>query len=144
MKSTASIITASIAVSGLAFAAGAFGAAMNDLPMLHTHGEVSYLSGGIGLTEANAIKRVAKSYPLELEFVQSAKPKDMYLADVEVRIRDAQGKTVLDATSDGPFLLAKLPAGKYSVRADRDGRPEQRQIEVAAKGHQHIVFAWKS
>ena len=144
MKSKASLIAASIAASGLAFALNASATAMNDLPMLHKHGEVSYLSGGIGTTEAHAIKRVAKSYPLELEFVKSAKPRDMYLADVRVKIKNAHDRTVLDATADGPFLLAKLPAGRYTVSADRDGRLEHRAIDIAANAHKRIVFAWKS
>ncbi|MGP1677712.1 MAG: carboxypeptidase-like regulatory domain-containing protein [Burkholderiales bacterium] len=107
-------------------------------------GEVSYLSGGIGQTEASAIKHAAKRYPLELEFVLKAKPKDEYLANVKVKIEDAHDKVVLDATADGPFLLAKMPAGKYTVTADRDGKIEQRQVEIAAKEHRRVVFEWKS
>jgi hypothetical protein len=144
MKAKASIIAMTIAASGLAFAVNAAGAPLSALPATQKQGEISYLSGGIGQTEANAIKRVAKRYPLELEFVRKAKPKDEYLADVKVNIKDAHDKVVLDTTADGPFLLAQMPAGKYTISADRDGKVEHRRIEIAAKEHQRLVFAWKS
>lgn len=144
MKAKASLIAVTIAASGLAFAVNAVAAPLSALPATQKQGEISYLSGGIGLTEANAIKHVAKRYPLELEFVLKAKPKDEYLADVKVNIKDAHGKVVLDTTADGPFLLAQMPAGKYTISADRDGKVEHRRIEIAAKEHQRLVFAWKS
>lgn len=144
MKAKASLIAVTIAASGLAFAVNAVAAPLSALPATQKQGEISYLSGGIGLTEANAIKHVAKRYPLELEFVLKAKPKDEYLADVKVNIKDAHDKVVLDTTADGPFLLAQMPAGKYTISADRDGKVEHRRIEIAAKEHQRLVFAWKS
>ncbi len=144
MKAKASLIAVTIAASGLIFAVNAAGAPLSALPTTQKQGDISYLSGGIGLTEANAIKHVAKRYPLELEFVLKAKPKDEYLADVKVNIKDAHDKVVLDTTADGPFLLAQMPAGKYTVSADRDGKVEHRQIEIAAKEHRRLVFAWKS
>ena len=144
MKSTTSVITTAIAVSGLTLALNAIGAPASGVPVAHMQGEVTYLSGGIGLTEANAIKHVAKNYPLELEFVAKAKPRDEYLADVKVQIKDAHNKTMLNTTSDGPFLLAKMPVGKYTISADHDGKIEHRQIVLAAKEHRRIVFEWRS
>lgn len=144
MKSKKSMIAAALAASGLVFAVNAAGAPLSQLPATKMQGAISYLSGGIGQTEANAIKHVAKGYPLELEFVLKAKPKDEYLANVKVRIKDAHGKVVLDTTADGPFLLAKMPSGKYALSADRDGKVEHRQIEIAAREHRRVVFVWPS
>ena len=144
MKSKTSLIATAIAVSGLTLSLNAFAAQTSYLPATHRQGEVSYLSGGIGLSESDAIKHVAKAYPLELEFVLKAKPKDEYLANVKVRIKDAHDKTVLKTTAGGPFLLAKMPAGKYQVSADRDGKVIHRQIDIAANGHQRVVFEWLS
>ncbi|MHB8668730.1 MAG: carboxypeptidase-like regulatory domain-containing protein [Burkholderiales bacterium] len=144
MKSTKSMIATAIAVSGLALTVNAFAASSSYLPATHRQGDVSYLSGGIGLNESDAIRHVAKAYPLELEFVLKAQPKAEYVANVKVRIKDTHDKTVLHATAAGPFLLAKLPAGKYTVSADRDGKVIQRQLEIAASGHQRVVFEWQS
>jgi hypothetical protein len=144
MKSKKYLIATAIAVSGLTLTLNAFAAQTSYLPATHRQGEVSYLSGGIGLSESDAIKQVAKTYPLELEFVLKAKPKAEYVANVKVRIKDAHDKTMLKATAGGPFLLAKMPAGKYQVSADRDGKLIHREIEIAANGHQRVVFEWQS
>ena len=144
MKSRISVIAAAIAASGLVFAVNAIGAPAGHLPATHKQGEVSFLSGGIGQTEAKAMEHAAKRYPLELEFVLKAKPKAEYLASVKVNIKDAHDKVVLDTTAEGPFLLAKMPAGKYTVSAERDGAVQQRHIQIAAREHRRVVFEWMS
>ena len=144
MKPKTSRIATAIAVSGLTLALNAIGATESHLPAAQKAGEVTYIMGGVGQTEASAIKHVARYYPLELEFLQKAKPKDEYVADVQVRIKDAHHKMVLNVTANGPFLLAKMPDGKYTVSAERGHKIEHRQIEISAKGHQRVVFEWQS
>jgi hypothetical protein len=144
MKSRTSVIATVIAVSGMTLTLNAIGATESHLPAKQKMGEVTYIMGGVGQTEAAAIKHVAKYYPLELEFVLKAKPKDEYLSDVQVRIKDAHDKMVLNVNSNGPFLLARMPAGKYTVSAERDGKVEHRQVAIAAKDHQRVVFEWQS
>ncbi len=144
MKSRASVIATAIAVSSLTLTLNAIGAPASHVPATHIQGDVTYITGGVGQTEADAIKHVAKYYPLELEFLLKAKPKDEYLSDVRVRIKDVHDKMVLNVTADGPFLLAKMPAGKYTVSAERNGQVERRQIEIAAKEHRRVVFEWQS
>ena len=73
------MIATAIAVSGLTLALNVIGAPASHLPATHQQGEVTCLSGGIGLTQAHTIKHAAKGYPLELEFVLNAKPKDEFL-----------------------------------------------------------------
>jgi hypothetical protein len=146
MKTRPCALAAMVAASSLTLAlpAVAAPACESDLPAAHTVGAITYLSGGIGKTEASAIEHVAKYYPLELEFLLKAKPRDEYLADVKVRIKDARHKMVLDVVSEGPFLLASLPAGIYTVSAERNGRLEHREVKIAANEHQRVVFEWRS
>jgi hypothetical protein len=112
------------------------------LPVTHTNGAVAYVTGGIGEGEAKAIDAAAKHYPLALEFVRKATPRDQYLAGVKVRIQDANQNIVLDVTSDGPFLLAKLPDGPYTVSAQHGGSVEQRHVNVAGDERRRLVFEW--
>ena len=142
LTSTAALIAASCLVVTPATAASAANA--GGLPPMHEQGAISYLSGGIGQNEADAIKRVAKQYPLEIEFLLKAKAKDEYLANVKVLVKDMHDKKVLEATSNGPFLLAKMPAGKYDIAADRNGKIEHRTVQIAANEHRRIVFEWKA
>jgi hypothetical protein len=133
-----------IAVSSAALALPLTAALAGDMPAPRTEGAITYLSGGVGQNEADAIKHVAGYYPLELEFLLKASPKDEYLSGVKVRIRDANQKLVLNVTAEGPFLLANLPAGKYTVSAERNGQVEMRAVNVVHDRHQHIVFEWQS
>lgn len=144
MKFQLSAVAAAITAAGLAFSVNAAAAQMNHLPATQSQGDISYLSGGIGQAEAHAMEHAAKNYPLELEFVKRAKPKDEYLANIRVHVKDAHDKVVLDTTANGPFLLAKIPAGKYAVSADHDGKVQQREIEITPKEHRRVVFEWKS
>lgn len=144
MKTRATVIATAIAVSGLSFALNAIGAPESDAPAMHNQGAVTYIMGGVGRLEADAIKHAAKYYPLELEFLLKAWPHDEYLAGVKVRIKDAHDRMVLNVTADGPFLLARMPAGKYTVSAERNGRVEHRQIEIAVNDHRRVVFEWQT
>jgi len=144
MKSKTSVIAIAIAVSGMTLTLNAIGGTDSHLPAAQKAGEVTYIMGGIGQTEADAIKHVAKYYPLELEFLLKAKPKAEYLSNVQVRIKDAHDKMVLNVNADGPYLLAKIPAGKYTISAERNGKVEHRQIEISATDHRRVVFEWQS
>ena len=136
----ASLIAAAIAAASLTL--NAIAAPEGQVPAAQTQGEISYINGGAGKTEADAMRHVARYYPLELEFLLKAKPKDEYLSNVKVRIKDAHGRMVLNVTAGGPFLLAKMPAGKYTVSAERNGKVEHRQIEISATEHRRVVFEW--
>ena len=144
MKIRTSVIATAIAVSGLTLALNAAAMPASHVPATHKEGQLTYIMGGVGQTEADAIKHVAKYYPLELEFLLKARPKDEYLSDVTVRIKDAHDRMVLNVKADGPFLLAKMPAGKYTVSAERNHKVEHRQIDIVAKDHRRVVFEWLS
>jgi hypothetical protein len=71
------------------------------------NGQVQYVSGGIAVSGMRAIDAEQGLYNLKLLFV--AQPKGEYLANIGVKIKDGDGKTVLDTTTKGPVLLVKLP-----------------------------------
>jgi hypothetical protein len=111
-------------------------------PPVQTQGGIEYVTGGIGSDEAQAMKVLAPEYPLELLFVATeADGRGVYLADNKVEIR-AGGKTVLQVTSGGPYLLAKLPPGHYAITADYEGKAKTQAVDIAAGKHARIVFSW--
>ena len=63
---------------------------------------------------------------------------------LKVTIADAAGKTLLDTTSEGPWFLAKLPAGSYQVKATFEGNAVNRKITVDAAKLRTIDFRWSS
>ncbi len=145
MKSASIKICSAIAISGLTLALNSVAApatSIASLPAPQNAGEVTYIMGGVGKSEADAIRHVARYYPLEVEFLLKTKPKNEQLSDVKVRIKDANDKTILNVIADGPFLLAKMPAGKYTISAERNRKVEHRQFSIAGNDHQRVVFEW--
>ena len=115
---------------------------MHDMHAGNDAGNVSYLTGGIGSSEAESMREAAKDYALEIVFVQKLKQLEEFISDVKVQIQDAQKHTVLDVTTEGPFLLVNLPHGKYVITAEFNSNTRQQKVNVAAKKHQKIVFWW--
>jgi hypothetical protein len=109
---------------------------------VHSENEVTFVSGGIGICESSEMQRLAKEYQLELVFVQKTPSAESYLASIPVEITDKKGSYVLDTVTKGPYLLAKLPNGRYSVIATFNGESKTQQVSVTQK-HQRIVFVWK-
>src|SRR5215472_8414834 len=125
MKSTIKLITGAVAL-GLVLPAWAGSAMDYTLPQTRSENGITYMSGGVGKPEAAAMWREAKDYPLSMVF--SAAKDNEFLANVQVTIKNAGGKEMLTAVSDGPIMLVKLPAGKYSVAAQVDGKTLHRTV----------------
>ena len=134
MKIMRSIVAGALGLAGAAFAT-------DELPPLQTFGSVSYITGGIGVDESTALKAAEKDFTLSLLFAQTKRGE--YLSAVKVSIKDQSGKTVLETVSDGPLLLAKLPAGAYKVSAEHEGQALVKTLRVAAKGVTRASFVWQ-
>jgi hypothetical protein len=99
----------------------------------------TFICGGIGLDEQQRIKALASHHDLMLTFAVST---GEYLADVDVRIHDSRGATVLDTRCDGPIMLVNLPAGgSYRVTAEVNGQLRQATV-TTGKGVARAVFLW--
>ncbi|MBN3805163.1 carboxypeptidase regulatory-like domain-containing protein [Paraburkholderia sp. Ac-20336] len=109
------------------------------MPQTQQQGNVSYVSGGVGLDESRALQRAQSQWPLALRFTG---PNGEFLADVHVRIVDAHGGEVLSATSRGPFMLVRLHLGRYTVHAKYSGSEQTRAVTVQARGNVKAAFVW--
>ena len=130
------------AILAALLAGGALAQAGAPLPPVHNSGPVEYLSGGIGADESAAIQSASRQWPLALEFAIKDRQRADFAADVKVRIRDAQGNEVLQATSEGPFLLARLAPGSYAVEATLAGQTQHRKVDVKAGQSSRQMFLW--
>jgi hypothetical protein len=120
-----------LAVTGHAFAQSP------GLPEVQTQGDISYVSGGIGHDEAEALHHDESQWPLAMGFFG---PTSDYLADVHVRIADSKGAEVLRADSRGPYMLVKLPPGSYNVYARYKSEERHQAVNVSGNGHQRVSF----
>lgn len=100
---------------------------------------VSYVSGGIGADSQQRLKALEPEFSLKLVFTLA---EGNYVSDVNVAIKDARGKTLIEHVADGPFLLAKLPVGKYTVSAIYEGKTQIRQISVKGGRLQTEYLRW--
>jgi len=110
-------------------------------PKVQTAGGVSYVSGGVGMDSMDRLSSLAGDFNLKLVF---ALKSGEYLSGVRVAIADAAGKTLLDTTSDGPWFMARLPAGSYHVVATFGGNAVRRQVAVDATKRSTMDFRWAS
>ncbi len=97
---------------------------------------VPYVSGGVGLDERTTMTDMAARYNLRLEFALTNRD---YLGAVQVTLK---GPATLEAVSDGPWFMAKLPPGEYRLTAVADGAAKSEKVSVPATGMKTLVLHW--
>jgi hypothetical protein len=94
---------------------------------------------GIGL-EARADPRWG-SYGVRIELSNS---RNEYLSDGVITLRDGSGRPLLSARCDAPWLLLRLPPGRYSVEATLpDAAPRSSAFIAPRTGQLRVVLQFK-
>jgi hypothetical protein len=125
-----------IALTGLLFTLSSpWAAAIGDVTRDVTRGGINYVSGGVGVDSEEQMLAQQKNFDLKLMFTLV---EGNYLADVNVVVADAKGRKVIEDVADGPFFMAKLPDGQYTVTATYEGTSQTRKVNVSA-GHLNTV-----
>ena len=136
-----SVLSCSVAAIFFGVASLATVASASNEAIVQSVGNVTYVSGGVGLESLDQLSSIAKDFNLKLVFALNS---GAYLSAVQVAIVDAKGKTIVDTTSDGPWFMTKLPAGNYQVVATVAGKAEKRQITVSTSQLKTVDFRWQS
>lgn len=139
LKST--ILSCSVAAILLGTASLVSAASANSDAVVQNTGNVTYVSGGVGLESLDQLSSIARDFNLKLVFALNS---GAYLSGVQVAIVDRKGQTIIDATSDGPWFMAELPAGSYQVIATVAGKAEKRQVTVSPSQLKTVDFRWAS
>jgi len=105
-----------------------------------TQGEVTFVTGGVGIDERKELDATRANYNLSLLF--SVQGSGNYLSGVKIRITDLKGKVFLETVSDGPKLFAKLPSGRYIVTVDLNGEAYHKTVSVGGKKNTSLSFTW--
>jgi hypothetical protein len=103
-------------------------------------GDVPAVAGGVGVNARAMLSNEARP-DHNVKMVFSLETGN-YLADVDVKVTNSGGKTVIDDVSDGPWLYAKLPAGSYTAKASYGGKMVTRQFSVGRSGQRVAYFRW--
>ena len=102
-------------------------------------GNITFVSGGAGDEDRDALRQVEPQYNLRLLF--AARNGD-YLAGVAVTLSDARG-TVLDTIAEGPIFYARVPPGRYRLTVSNQGQSQNRDISIGG-GAVRQDFYWAS
>jgi hypothetical protein len=82
-------------------------------------GDTHIITGGVGAPERQAMLDRVREFDLLVSF---ARTDGDFLSNVDVVLtRVGKHPSVIDLTTAGPFMFAKLPAGHYELEATLDG-----------------------
>lgn len=150
----AAVAALALGMTGGAFAqaSGAVGGTTTDMtsagnqngggmPQIQHQGDIAYVSGGVGSDESAALKSAERQWPLAMRFTG---PGADYLADVHVRIVGPHDAEVLKADSRGPYMLVKLPPGRYTVHARYKDEDQTREVNIAKSPGARADFHWNT
>ena len=105
---------------------------------------ISYISGGVGEEEAQAILAEAKQWPLLLELSQLENDRGVWIFGAKIKILNANNQVVFDAQADGPYMLINLPTGDYQLEGTYEEKVQKRSIAVKSTLPQKINLFWRS
>jgi hypothetical protein len=103
-------------------------------------GTASYVSGGVGAEERDAMAARRGEFNLYVTFARRGGGE--MLAGIALGITDRQRHPVLTADGVGPQVFVKLPPGTYWVNATFDGQEQSRSVTVDGKGGREVTFHW--
>ena len=136
---TRKLMICSIAILLAGSLSTAYEASANDDAIVQAAGSVTYVSGGVGTESIDRLNVLAADFNLKLVFALTS---GEYVSGAKVAITDANGKTLLEATSDGPWFLARLPRGNYQIVATLADKSLKRQVAVDPGKTRSVDFRW--
>ena len=100
---------------------------------------VPAVSGGVSLNARDNMRANTPPHNVKMVFALNT---GNYVSDVRVKVTDTQGRVVLEDTSNGPWLFAKLPAGNYKAQATYNGHTVNHNFSVGRSGVKTAQFRW--
>ncbi len=97
-----------------------------------------FVSGGVGFEALQALHARRDAYSFWV--VTAAKRSGAYLADVRIKINDAENRLVFDSALDGPWLFIDLALGRYSVEASFQGQTQRAVTTIHPGDHHQVLF----
>jgi hypothetical protein len=104
----------------------------------HNRG-ITYVTGGVGEDEAAAMRAVAPRYSMRVRFTTST---GEFISDVLVRMFTPDGRLIFAATTDGPYLYAQVPPGRYRLSATLNGVERSQSIAIPTHGGINVSLTW--
>jgi opacity protein-like surface antigen len=107
----------------------------------HQQNGITYVNGGVGDEEQDAMKAQRADYNLLLTF--ATQQSGAYRSDVQLDLMDAKGTNLLSVANTGPMFFAKLPPGTYRISASAEGKTFKRTVKVGS-APKELVLHWEN
>ena len=118
--------------------------ALAQIPDTQYSQGISYITGGVGESEATAILAEAKQWPLLLEMSQIENGRGVWIFGATIKIMSSAKKQMaFEAQADGPYMLVNLVPGDYMIEATYEGVMQKRALSIKADSSQKISLFWK-
>lgn len=91
---------------------------------------VTFVSGGIGADSRDSLAAREKSYNFKL--VTTLEGSGSFISGARVILATAKGDKLVEHVTEGPIMLASLPAGTYVMTASFRGLVHTRKFQVRA------------
>ena len=104
---------------------------------------ISYITGGVGEGETQAILAEAKHWSLLLEMSQIENGRGVWIFGAMINILNDKNQMIFNAQADGPYMVVNLGPGSYSVRASFNGVQQTRAVTITAGAPQKLSLFWK-
>jgi hypothetical protein len=137
---------AALVLGGIAFLAPMAPAlAFSNPPIQMTQG-IEYMCGGASREEAAFMRMVTPRWSARIELgINGGAQASEFPVPAKVQVRDKySGKTVMEALSQGPVMLARLDPGAYDVDVTLGGLTLTESLTVIAGLPAQAVFMWPS
>jgi hypothetical protein len=86
-----------------------------------------FVTGGVSIEEAGALQRQRGDFTL---WLVTAAQSGAYLSGAEAQIVDRNGDTVLQTQLRGPYLMADLAPGVYTVRVNYGDQVREARVGI--------------
>lgn len=123
-----------VALAAAGWAHGATGS--NASP---AQASVAAVSGGVSLNSRDELRTRTPEHNVKMVFALNT---GNYVSDVQVKVANRSGGTVIDQVSTGPWLFAKLPPGSYTATATYNGKAVTQRFSVGKSGIRTAQFRW--
>jgi len=132
-------ITRNVAVIASMSAALCVPALAEPLLQPSHQGNVTYISGGVGLDEQNALKADAHEYDLA---ISNSNRAGQFTTGTALTIDTTGGRSILQVSKTGPLFYAQLPPGNYVIHAMNEGQQRTREVRVGRTASADIHLIW--
>lgn len=106
---------------------------------IQNQGNISYVTGGVGLDESDEMEAMRRSYNLR---ITSADKSGHFFGDTRIVVSDSRHHRLLDVTG-GPLFYVNLPNGNYTVEGFTGMQSKKQTVTIAGGKSVNIHFSWQ-